>query len=371
MTGMFRSAHAAASDWEVAARKCLAQLGQAPGEGLGFLYVTEPFAPALADIAAYLRERTGIGAWVGTVGIGICAPGREYFEEPALSVLAAPLASDAFRVIAARGAEAAPLAAGDRAWAERHNAHFAIVHADPRTERLGTMLNGLARALDGFLVGGLTSSRSIFPQLAGEVGEGGISGVLLGQEVTVATALSQSCTPFGPVHEITACEGNVLALLDDRPALEVFFEDIGDVLARDLRRAAGYIFAALPVRGSDTGDYLVRNLVGVDFERKLVAIGDTVTAGDSLVWVRRDRAAAREDLQRMLGDLKRRANAPIKGGLYFSCLARGPNLFADESEELKTIREALGDFPLAGFFCNGEISHDRLYGYTGVLALFV
>ena len=34
------------------------------------------------------------------------------------------------------------------------------------------------------------------------------------------------------------------------------------------------------------------------------------------------------------------------------------------------IQERLGDVPLAGFFCNGEIAHDRLYGYTGVLLLF-
>ena len=35
------------------------------------------------------------------------------------------------------------------------------------------------------------------------------------------------------------------------------------------------------------------------------------------------------------------------------------------------IRERLGDIPLAGFFAGGEISHDRLYGYTGVLTLFL
>jgi small ligand-binding sensory domain FIST len=35
------------------------------------------------------------------------------------------------------------------------------------------------------------------------------------------------------------------------------------------------------------------------------------------------------------------------------------------------IQDTLGDFPLAGFFGNGEIAHDRLYGYTGVLALFL
>jgi small ligand-binding sensory domain FIST len=38
--------------------------------------------------------------------------------------------------------------------------------------------------------------------------------------------------------------------------------------------------------------------------------------------------------------------------------------------ELAQVRQALGDIPLVGFFCNGEISRDRLYGYTGVLTLF-
>ncbi|MGB5307168.1 MAG: histidine kinase, partial [Gammaproteobacteria bacterium] len=38
---------------------------------------------------------------------------------------------------------------------------------------------------------------------------------------------------------------------------------------------------------------------------------------------------------------------------------------------LKMISEQLGEFPLVGFFANGEISHNLLYGYTGVLTLFL
>jgi small ligand-binding sensory domain FIST len=59
-----------------------------------------------------------------------------------------------------------------------------------------------------------------------------------------------------------------------------------------------------------------------------------------------------------------------QGGLYFSCLARGEHLFGSRGAELEVIRRALGEVPLVGFFCNGEISRDRLYGYTGVLTLF-
>jgi small ligand-binding sensory domain FIST len=45
-------------------------------------------------------------------------------------------------------------------------------------------------------------------------------------------------------------------------------------------------------------------------------------------------------------------------------------LFGEAGAETALIREGLGEFPLIGFFANGEISRDRLYGHTGVLTLF-
>jgi small ligand-binding sensory domain FIST len=73
----------------------------------------------------------------------------------------------------------------------------------------------------------------------------------------------------------------------------------------------------------------------------------------------------------MANQLRRRAGAAPRAGLYFSCLARGPNLFGPDSAELAILRRELGAFPMVGMFCNGEISNDRLYGYTGVLLLFL
>jgi small ligand-binding sensory domain FIST len=37
---------------------------------------------------------------------------------------------------------------------------------------------------------------------------------------------------------------------------------------------------------------------------------------------------------------------------------------------MQAIRRVFGDIPIVGFFGNGEISNDRVYGYTGVLTLF-
>jgi small ligand-binding sensory domain FIST len=189
--------------------------------------------------------------------------------------------------------------------------------------------------------------------------------------VAVQTSLSQGCSPIGPHRTITEAQRNVLVTLDGRPALDVFKEDIGEILSRDIARVGGYIFAGLPIPGSDTGDYLVRNLIGVDLQQKLLAIGDLVEEGRELMFCRRDAGTAREDLSRMLAHLKARLSGPPRGGVYISCLGRGANLFGDDSEELKQIRDELGDFPLVGFYANGEVSQDRLYGYTGVLTLFL
>jgi small ligand-binding sensory domain FIST len=184
--------------------------------------------------------------------------------------------------------------------------------------------------------------------------------------------LTQGCSPIGPIRRISEAQGNIVMGIDGLPALDVFREDIGELLSRDLRRVAGLIFTGFPIAGSDTGDYLVRNLVAIDVEHKWFAVAQPVAPGDAVLFCRRDTPSAAADMRRMLERLKQRAGAtPPRGGLYFSCVARGPNLFGDNSEELGLIREVLGDFPLVGFFGNGEISNDRLYGYTGVLALFV
>ena len=61
----------------------------------------------------------------------------------------------------------------------------------------------------------------------------------------------------------------------------------------------------------------------------------------------------------------------ICGAVYVSCSGRGGPHFGGPSAELQIVRHALGDVPLVGFFAGGEIAHHHLYGYTGVLTVFV
>ncbi|MCG6939892.1 MAG: FIST C-terminal domain-containing protein [Thiohalocapsa sp.] len=367
----FRYAHAAADDWRRALAEVTGALAGARGS-LGFVYVTDPINEHLDAVVAKLRIATGIEHWVGCVGLAICATGVEYYEEPAVVAMIADLPADGFRVFPPVMKDPAVLDPMLADWlGPNAGPYIGLVHADPVNPLTENLIRGIAeRTATGFLVGGLASSRGTARVLADEPGDGGIAGVMFSDAVGVQTNLSQGCSPIGPHRRISEAERNVLVRLDDRPALDVFFEDIGEVLARDLSRVGGYIFAGLPIPGSDTGDYLVRNLIGVDMDKKLVGIGDLVEPGQEIMFCRRDAASAREDLSRMLAHLKSRLSGPPRGGIYVSCLGRGASLFGDDSQELGQIRDELGDFPLVGFYANGEIFQHRLYGYTGVLTLF-
>lgn len=367
----FPYAHAADDDWQVALADVSDALAGARGS-LGFVYVTDPLTDHLDAVVAKLRLATGVEHWVGCVGIGICATGVEYYEESAVAAMIADLPADAFRVFPPIVEDPAELDARLQGWlGSEAKPYLGLVHGDPANPLTEDLIRGIAqRTSTGFLVGGLASSRGTARVLADEPGEGGVAGVMFSDAVAIQTNLSQGCSPIGPHRTITEAERNVLVRLDDRPALDVFFEDIGEVLARDLSRVGGYIFAGLPIPGSDTGDYLVRNLIGVDMDKKLVGIGDLVEDGQGIMFCRRDAATAREDLSRMLAHLKSRLSGPPRGGIYVSCLGRGASLFGRDSEELRQIRDELGDFPLVGFYANGEIFQHRLYGYTGVLTLF-
>lgn len=362
-----RAGHAAGADWRDVARRCLAAIGPAQDATLGFVYLTDALEGDPTEILDHLRTATGVRHWVGSVGVGVVASGIEYLDEPAMVVMLADFPAGEFSVFSGK---ARPPQPGTRTASGGGAAHFAIVHGDPATDDMPELIEDMSmKVASGFLVGGLSSSRGEAYQIADEVLRGGLSGVVLSDRIDVGTRLTQGCSPVGPRHLITEAQRNILVTLDGRPALEVFKEDIGVTAARDLRRASAYLHAALPVTGSDTGDYLVRNVMGIDPQNNLLAIGAYVEPGQSVMFCKRDGDSAREDLERMLGSITAERGRP-RGGLYFACLGRGAHMFGRKSREMEMLRDALGDVPLVGFACNGEISHDRLYGYTGVLTLF-
>lgn len=368
----FQHASATLPDWRGAAQACLHELWPLPsGACLGFVYTTDYHADRMPEIVALCREQTKINHWVGSVGVGILATGEEFFDKPALALMLADFPESAFRVLPNLTNLEDLLRLGEDFLVAGRPPWFGIVHGDPRNPLIAELVEHVAsRTETGFLVGGLTSSRGPHYQVADETMEGGLSGVMFASEVAITTRLTQGVSPLGPRHIVTQSQGNIILNLDHRPPLDVLKEDIGEILSRKLEHLGGYIFVGLPTQGSDTDDYLVRQLVGIDPESKLIAVGDNVEIGQSLMFCRRDGVSAIKDMQRMLDAVRTGLPGEPRGAVYYSCLGRGANMFGPDSEELKMIQHSLGDIPLVGFFANGEICRNHLYGWTGVLSVF-
>lgn len=401
----FLVGHATHPDWHGALALVAAQIeaqlarsaaAAAQEPSLGLAYFSDHYAPQAEALYAALHDRWPGVAWAGTVGIGVCAGGVEYFDEPALVLMLADMPLGRFRIFSG----ARPIGQDGRI-----EPATALVHADARTHDLAELLGDLSgRTASGYLFGGVAASRGRSCQFAEGVFEGGLSGVAFTRDVGIVSRVTQGCQPVGPHRRISACERNVVTELDGRPALQCLLEDLQ--LTLDEPRQAllalrgtlvGLSLPREPLQGASAtrerhrafgDDVRVRHLVGLDPARHGVAVADVVEIGMTLAFCQRDVDAARRDLTRICAEIREELApepaatattqdaapadpaARIRGALYFSCVGRGGPHFGAPSAELQVIRHALGDVPLAGFFAAGEIAHQHLYGYTGVLTVF-
>ncbi|MEO8297769.1 MAG: FIST N-terminal domain-containing protein [Burkholderiales bacterium] len=369
---------------------------------LGWVYFSDRYGAAADALWDELRQRWPGVAWVGAAGVGIAASGVEYLDEPAVVLMLCDLDPASFRVFnGARPLPAAGTLVGDEAWT-------ALVHADGRAPDLPELLRELAgRTGSGYLFGGLVSARGRAVQLAEGVFDGGCSGVAFGRGVPLLSRVTQGCQPVAPVHRITAAQGNLVLRLDGQPALPVLLADLG-ITPDDVRAAlprlratlAGLSDAGADVlahRGQFGTDVRVRHLIGLDPGRQGFALADQVEPGMQLAFCRRDAQAARRDLVRICSEIREEVAAwgeattaadtlaspathaaspaspawTLAGALYISCAGRGGPHFGGPSAELELVRHALGDVPLVGLFAGGEIARHHLYGYTGVLTVFL
>jgi small ligand-binding sensory domain FIST len=400
----FLTAHATHPDAHMALALAAAQLDAARAARqpafvatLGLVYLTDAYAPQAERLLAELQQRWPGVHWVGSVGVGVMAGGVEYFDEPALVLMLCDLPAGSFEVFSGRQ----PIAPGF--------AHSALVHADPATHDLGELITELAgRTGSGYLFGGLAASRSRGLHLADGVFEGGLSGVAFAPELAMVSRVTQGCQPLGPARRITAADRNLVLTLDGAPALPLLLAELG--ISLDKPQAAMAALRATLVGLTDSGDAVlsrggqfgadtrVRHLIGLDPARQGIAISELALPGQQLAFCRRDVVAARRDLVRICAEIREeleseapawppgpgRQHAPgdgvvqapaagprIAGAVYVSCSGRGGPHFGAPSAEALIVQHALGDVPLVGFFAGGEIAHHHLYGYTGVLTLFV
>ncbi len=416
---LFPFAHATHPKAEVATQLVIAQLRSlmqqdtyAKAPNLGLLYITDHYSAQAQDILDHLSaELPWITDWSGTVGVGICANNVEYFDEPALSVMLCEMPFDQYQVFSGVSPLSVSMFNG-------FEPHCALLHADGSTLDLSDLIQEFAQDMhSGFVFGGLSSSRAHNVQFAlsargnltGQsqrrgVLKGGMSGVAFSAQVSMLTRVTQGCVPVSAEFEITRFEQHLVLELNGRPALEVLLEALGTSLKEGqtalskVRQTLVALTHAHEERVAKTGHFqeqvMVRHIIGLDPTRQAIAVAQALTPGMRLSFCERNPEAAKADLTRIatevraslepeeislemaqsltVGDFSQpHPGRRILGAIYISCAGRGGPHFGAPSAELQVLRRSLGDVPLVGFFAGGEIAHQNLYGYTGVLTVFI
>lgn len=414
----FASCIASGTDWRDTAKNILEQLKSIRTDNdnfnIGFLYVSDHLFDDMESILSLFRSVLHIEQWSGTVGLGVCGNGVEMVDRPAISAMIGHMPPEEFCFFTHNQGKAD---ARLKAWMKDTPPMLVLAHADPVDDVDPALaIEDLSEKTHGFVVGGLSSSRHGHTQIYGDaLTSAPLSGVAFAQSVKVATALSQGCKPLGPVHHISAtADTHYISELDEKRALDVFEDDIRKMAMKHVDAGAerpvttsaeievevdpvtgakkhlfkGEVHAAFPIPNSDQDDYLVRNLIGIDPDAGCVGVAQEMMAGDQIMFVHRDNETLCADLSSQLVALRKRVTRETgefkpKAAIYVSCVARAfdglmsgkPELTNDDGSsnigEMKIVQDVIGDVPLTGFYAGGEISNARLYGYTGVLTLFL
>lgn len=348
-----RAAAAAASvavDPSEACRELLSALPAAPFT-TGFLYVSDAYAPAdVEDIRAHLQNQLALTSLTGMVGVGICLPGRDVFDQPALSLQVLDVSPNAMRPFRFT-APPHPLPQV-YPW-EAETAPVVFLHTDSRRAE------ALVPCGDAFFLGGLTTSRHERLQIHGEgVVDGGATGLVLSPEVRVGAARTQGCAALGEALAVTGASGATLTTLGGRPALEV----LRDQWAPRSSRPSGLFVVQEKA--------LVYEVKGWRESDGAVLLDAPIDRSQPACFARRDALAAHEDLERALRELRERAPGPPVAAVYLAALSRGPFLFEHPGEEVSIIQRALGDIPLTGAFCAAPFAGSRAHPHCGVLSVF-
>src|SRR5438034_1491256 len=259
-----------------------------------------------------------------------------------------------------------------------------LIIGEPFTTPVEALLGELRKRYpNGPAIGGMASgahqpggNRLIYN---GQAVEEGTVGVAVTGAVCIRTVVSQGCRPIGDRFMITQADQNVIHELSGKPALECLREVFSLLSPAEQRQAERALHLGVVIdehKGQfERGDFLIRNLIGVDQKTGSLAVADYVRVGQTVQFQIRDGASASEDLRALLTGEREDTHAgdPI-GALLFSCNGRGQRFFRTPHHDVTAVREKMGGIPVGGFFAMGEIGpvggNNFLHGYTASVALF-
>ena len=361
--------------------------GRAPD--LAVAFVSPHHAARYGEVPELVGEMLGDCALTGCSGGGVIGAGREVENRPGFSLAAAYLPGVAITPFHIRDEDLPDGDAPPSEWESIMGASAAddpqfILLADPFSMRGDNLLMGLDYAFPrGAKIGGLASggqnpgANALYA--GGAVHRAGAAGVALSGDIAVDTIVAQGCRPIGERMQITSSVRNMLKEVDGRGVLETLRELFHRLEPRDQRLAQHSLFLGVVMDefndAPQLGDFLIRNIIGMDARGEALAVGEILKEGQTVQFHLRDSETSSQDLSEMLDQyVGNEIGTASAGALLFQCLGRGEHLYGRPDHDADMFREKVGDIPLAGFFCNGEIGQvggsTYLHGYTSSFGVF-
>lgn len=371
---------------------------------LGLVFISAAFASEYTRLMPLLQERLQVPVLIGCSGGGVVGmnsnqEAQEVEGEPGLSLHLAHLPGVNVRAFHIFAESMPDLDSPPDAWVEligvspQEQPQF-ILLADPFSSRANDLIEGLDYAYPGSVkVGGLASGTP-------RIGTGlfcdyqlyreGTIGVALSGNIVMETIVAQGCRPIGQPYRVSRGDRNIVLGIEEensagvgggasaRTPLEVLRDLIQSLSEEDRLLAQHSLFVGVArdefKQTLQQGDFLIRNLLGVEPSAGALAIGDRVRAGQRIQFHLRDANTSAEDLELLLLRYQQQATATTaSGALMFSCMGRGEGLYGSPNFDSHLFQRYLSNIPLAGFFCNGEIGpvggSTFLHGYTSVFGI--
>ncbi len=255
-----------------------------------------------------------------------------------------------------------------------------LLFADPFSTPMVKLIPAINRALPGVpVVGGMASGGANAGEnrllLGDRVLRAGAIGVAMGGNIRVDCAISQGCRPIGDTWIITKSRHNIIQEFGRQPVMQAIQATTAGINEsdRDLLQQGLFLGRVIDEYKEHfgRGDFLIRNIIGVDQQTGYIAVNDLVRVGQTVQFHVRDKHTAEEDLRELLEVEKQRGRPAA--ALLCTCNGRGTNLYDHPHTESAVIRDCLGDVPLAGFFAAGEIGpigHENfLHNLTAAVAI--
>lgn len=376
-------------DTEAAVTEGLAAIRERLGgaASLVMLFASAHHAERLESQIARIHETLGTDHILGCTGESIVGDGREVEEESALTLWAATLPGvelSSFRLAFARTAEGGVIEGWPDEVLEEWPAGSALlILGDPFSFPADFLLERLNDDRPGVpVMGGMASSGSAPGDnrlLLGRrsFSDGAVVALLRGP-VGLKSVVSQGCRPIGRPLVVTKAERNVLVELGGRPALEQLkkvFEELPTREQQLFQRGLHVGRVVSEYRESfGAGDFLIRNVMGIDPRTGAVVVGDFFRPGQTVQFHLRDHETADDDLKQLLRTLSGDETIQAAGALLFTCNGRGTRLFPQPDHDAGCIRQSLGAIPVAGFFAAGELgpvgNENFMHGFTASIAIF-